>query len=107
MRLVYFHPQKLVPQQYKMRKQLLYQKQSYVGLFLQKWPSAEKLQTQGRHDLLCPPETAFALAAAWSDARLEIIENAGHALTEPGVMDAMREAVSILITARNPLPSAS
>lgn len=62
---------------------------------------------QGRHDLLCPPETAFALAAAWSDARLEIIENAGHALTEPGVMDAMREAVSILITARNPLPSAS
>ncbi len=47
---------------------------------------------QGRYDLLCPPQNAHALATAWPDARLEIIDNAGHAMTEPGIMDAMRRA---------------
>lgn len=49
---------------------------------------------QGRYDLLCPPETAHELAAAWPDARLDLIETAGHAMTEPGVMDAMRGAIA-------------
>jgi proline iminopeptidase len=48
---------------------------------------------QGRYDLLCPPQNAHALATAWPDARLEIIDNAGHAMTEPGIMDAMRRAI--------------
>jgi len=51
---------------------------------------------QGRYDLLCPPEAAHALASAWPDARLEIIDTAGHAMTEPGVMEAMRKAISEL-----------
>ncbi|HVX36740.1 MAG TPA: prolyl aminopeptidase [Hyphomicrobium sp.] len=51
---------------------------------------------QGRHDLLCPPQTAHALAAAWPDARLEFIEAAGHSMTEPGVMEAMRNAIAEL-----------
>jgi proline iminopeptidase len=49
---------------------------------------------QGRYDLLCPPANAYALAAAWADARLDILNSAGHAMTEPGVMDAMRGAVA-------------
>ena len=49
---------------------------------------------QGRYDLLCPPQSACALTAAWPDAHLEIIENAGHAMTEPGVIDAMRRAIA-------------
>jgi proline iminopeptidase len=51
---------------------------------------------QGRYDLLCPPQTAHALAAVWPDARLEFIETAGHSMTEPGVMDAMRNAIAEL-----------
>jgi proline iminopeptidase len=51
---------------------------------------------QGRYDLLCPPENAHALAAAWPDARLDFIAMAGHAMTEPGVMDAMRSAIADL-----------
>ncbi|MGQ0458009.1 MAG: prolyl aminopeptidase [Hyphomicrobium sp.] len=51
---------------------------------------------QGRYDLLCPPAAAYALSLAWPDAQLRIIEAAGHAMTEPGVMDAMRAAVSKL-----------
>lgn len=49
---------------------------------------------QGRYDLLCPPENAQKLAKAWPDAHLQIIETAGHAMTEAGVMDAMREAIA-------------
>lgn len=49
---------------------------------------------QGRYDLLCPPANAYALAAAWPDARLEILDTAGHAMTEPGVTDALRTAIA-------------
>jgi proline iminopeptidase len=51
---------------------------------------------QGRHDILCPPENAQALAKAWPDAHLQIIEKAGHATTEPGITEAMRAAISVL-----------
>lgn len=51
---------------------------------------------QGRYDLLCPPENACALAAAWRGSQLQIIDTAGHAMTEPGVLDAMRAAITEL-----------
>ncbi len=51
---------------------------------------------QGRYDLLCPPVSAVALARAWPECRLQMIETAGHAMTEPGVEDAMRAAVAEL-----------
>ncbi|MEQ1651527.1 MAG: prolyl aminopeptidase [Hyphomicrobium sp.] len=51
---------------------------------------------QGRYDLLCPPENAQALAKAWPAVHLHIIDGAGHAMTEPGVMDAMRSAIAQL-----------
>lgn len=51
---------------------------------------------QGRYDLLCPPENACALAAAWPGSKLQIIDTAGHAMTEPGVLDAMRAAIAEL-----------
>jgi len=51
---------------------------------------------QGRYDLLCPPRAAFALSEAWESCRLQLIERAGHAITEPGVMDALTAAVAEL-----------
>ena len=51
---------------------------------------------QGRYDLLCPPAAAHALAAAWPECSLRLIENAGHAMSEPGITEAMREAISAL-----------
>ncbi|RUO99540.1 prolyl aminopeptidase [Hyphomicrobium sp.] len=51
---------------------------------------------QGRYDLLCPPRSAFALASVWPSAHLEIIDHAGHSMTEQGVMEAMRRAVTAL-----------
>ncbi len=51
------------------------------------------LIVQGRYDLLCPPATSFALAAKWREARVRIVEGAGHAMTEPGIMAAMAESI--------------
>ncbi len=49
---------------------------------------------QGRYDLLCPPKAAFALADAWPSGRLQLVDQAGHAMTEPGVMEALRAAIA-------------
>ncbi|MEF3194120.1 MAG: prolyl aminopeptidase, partial [Halothiobacillaceae bacterium] len=46
----------------------------------------------GRYDMVCPIEQAFALADAWPQARLNIIPDAGHAASEPGIVDALVRA---------------
>lgn len=48
---------------------------------------------QGQYDLLCPPSTSAALAAAWPDAKIVIVPAAGHMLGEPGVMEAVKAAI--------------
>jgi len=52
---------------------------------------------QGRYDMICPPAGARKLVARWPSARLQMIPDAGHALSEPkiaaalvSVMDALR-----------------
>jgi proline iminopeptidase len=51
---------------------------------------------QGRYDLLCPPATSHALAAAWGNAKIRIVDAAGHSLTEPGVQAAVASAINEL-----------
>ena len=46
----------------------------------------------GRYDVVCPVDQAFALHAVWPQAELQIISNAGHAATEPGIIDALVSA---------------
>ncbi|WP_068460292.1 prolyl aminopeptidase [Hyphomicrobium sulfonivorans] len=48
---------------------------------------------QGRYDLLCPPHTAYALSEAWGNCRLEMLDRAGHAISEQGVMEALTRAI--------------
>ena len=48
---------------------------------------------QGRYDLLCPPRTSAALAAAWPGCEVRIVEGAGHAITDPGVENAVKAAI--------------
>jgi proline iminopeptidase len=48
---------------------------------------------QGRYDMICPPRTAFELAAAWPSARLSIVPDAGHSALEPGIRRALVAAV--------------
>jgi proline iminopeptidase len=63
---------------------------------------------QGRYDLLCPPATSQALAAAWPGSEIRIVEEAGHSLYDAGVRDAVMKAIADLgskITREKSIPS--
>ncbi|MCA0042107.1 prolyl aminopeptidase [Celeribacter litoreus] len=44
---------------------------------------------QGRFDMICPPLTAHKLHKAWPKSRLLMVGQAGHALSEPGITQAL------------------
>ena len=46
----------------------------------------------GRYDIICPFMSAWDLHRAWPEATLKIIPDAGHAATEPGIVDALVKA---------------
>ncbi|MGD9662758.1 MAG: prolyl aminopeptidase [Porticoccaceae bacterium] len=50
----------------------------------------------GRYDIVCPVEQAVVLAEAWPKAQLEIIRDAGHASSEPGITDALIKATDAM-----------
>ena len=47
---------------------------------------------QGRFDVVTPMESAWLLHKAWPEASFEVIWDAGHASTEPGIIDALVRA---------------
>ena len=47
---------------------------------------------QGRYDVVTPPRTAFELAQIWPAATLNIVPDAGHATSEPGILAGLVEA---------------
>ncbi len=51
---------------------------------------------QGRYDLLCPPEAAESLAAAWPDAELRMVAGAGHAVSESAILAGVVAAIDEL-----------
>jgi proline iminopeptidase len=59
---------------------------------------AHKLKTipgvivQGRYDVACPPKTAWDLHRAWPEAAFHMVEGAGHAQSQPGILHHLIEA---------------
>ena len=52
---------------------------------------------QGRHDVICPPFTAQKLALAWGkNARLQMIDEAGHSTFERGIAHALLAALDTI-----------
>lgn len=47
---------------------------------------------QGRYDMCTPLVTAWELHQAWPSSTLRIVEDAGHVISEPGILDAVIEA---------------
>jgi proline iminopeptidase len=47
---------------------------------------------QGRYDVVCPAMSAWELHLAWPEADLRIVPDAGHAISEPGIVSALVEA---------------
>jgi proline iminopeptidase len=48
---------------------------------------------QGRYDMICPPDGAYALAQNWKNCDLKMVRNAGHALSEPGISSELVRAM--------------
>ncbi len=49
---------------------------------------------QGRYDVVCPMESAWALHRAWPEAELVIVPDAGHSMHEPGITRALVNATN-------------
>lgn len=47
---------------------------------------------QGRYDAACPPQTAWDLHRAWPEAEFHMVEGAGHAMSQPGILDRVIDA---------------
>jgi proline iminopeptidase len=47
---------------------------------------------QGRYDVVCPMETAWALHRAWPEAQMRIVDDAGHSALEPGTIHELVSA---------------
>ncbi len=47
---------------------------------------------QGRYDLICPMRSAWDLHRAWPDAALEVVADAAHSASEPGITSALVRA---------------
>ena len=46
----------------------------------------------GRYDMPCPARSAWSLHKAWPRAEFHLIEGAGHAYSEPGILDRLIRA---------------
>jgi proline iminopeptidase len=44
----------------------------------------------GRYDVVCPFMSAWDLHKAWPEANLVVVPDAGHAVSEPGTVDALK-----------------
>lgn len=51
----------------------------------------------GRYDMVCPIDQALLLSERWPNARLKIIADAGHAVTEEGISRALVESCNSML----------
>jgi proline iminopeptidase len=54
---------------------------------------------QGRYDMICPPISAHKIAARWPKVELQMVRNAGHALSEPGISAELVRAMDRIAAA--------
>ena len=50
---------------------------------------------QGRFDVVTPLQAAWALSKAWPAAQFDVVWDAGHASTEPGIIDGLVRATDL------------
>jgi proline iminopeptidase len=54
---------------------------------------------QGRYDVVTPVRSAYELSRRWTRARFEIVADAGHTATDPGIADALVRATREMVNA--------
>ena len=53
---------------------------------------------QGRYDVVCPATSAWALHKRWPRSEYRLIPDAGHSISEPGIVDALVQATDDFAT---------
>lgn len=53
---------------------------------------------QGRYDVVCPAESAWELHRAWPEAKFEMVQDAGHSLSEKGITSILIQATDDFIS---------
>ena len=61
----------------------------------------------GRYDVVTPVKIAHDLARAWPEASLRVVADAGHAMTEPGIVHELVAATNALRRLRSAQASAA
>lgn len=56
----------------------------------------------GRYDMCTPVKNAFDLKKVWPEAKLVVVEDAGHAMTEPGIVRGLVRATEAMKAAPSP-----
>jgi proline iminopeptidase len=51
----------------------------------------------GRYDMVCPIDQALLLKQHWEEARLRVINDAGHAVTEHGISNALVDSCNSML----------
>ena len=69
-------------------------KKDYIIKNLDKIKDIPAVLIQGRHDVICPPQTAMSLAQSWEAAELVMVEEAGHSAFEKGILKALISAMA-------------
>jgi proline iminopeptidase len=46
--------------------------------------------------MICPPQSAWQLAQGWAKCDLKMVAMAGHALSEPGISEALVRVMDAL-----------
>ena len=76
------------------------------GQILQNMPRIAHIPgtiVQGRHDMICPPHTAWKLHKAWPSSDLRLVHKAGHAISEPGIAAELVRTTDRLVRQRGVL----
>jgi proline iminopeptidase len=53
---------------------------------------------QGRYDVVCPAESAWELHRAWPEAKFEMVQDAGHSLSEKGITSILIQATDDFVS---------
>ncbi|MDQ2937015.1 MAG: prolyl aminopeptidase [Acidobacteriota bacterium] len=71
---------------------VFFDSENYLIEHIEKIRDIPAVIVQGRYDIVCPIMSAWDLHRAWPEAQLQIIPDAGHSISEPGIVDALVKA---------------
>ena len=55
----------------------------------------------GRYDMVCPIDQAFLLKERWSEVEIKVVDDAGHAVTEVGISNALVDCCNRMLDLLN------